>query len=161
MMRALAAAALIAAWTGAAHAEDRLAPLAFLQGCWIGAFAEPEELRDERCATRMYDGAYLRDVHTVVGTDYGGETIYRWNPETQRIELTYYASDGAVLTGHVVEAGEAGALMEGRYLGADGSVQLLRSRWEKAGPDNYTVITETGAEGEWRELMRIAFERAP
>lgn len=160
-MRALALAlALISTPACATETPpvDRLAPLAFLEGCWVGAF-EGASLRDERCFERGLNGHILRDRHEVVGTGYGGETIYAWNAEAQRIDLTYYANDGSVMTGRVAEEDGALSVLDARYI-SDSGVQILRSRWLRSG-DSFVVETDRFENGAWSRFMRISYVRAP
>lgn len=160
MIRALALSlALGACATSVRAEEDRLAPLGFLNGCWIGTFDGSQALQDERCYTTVLYGHMLRDTHTVVGAGYGGETTYVWNAETQRIEVSYVASDGGLMTGRV-EQGADGVLWmhDGRYVGADGRVLALRSRWERRG-DGFVVISEQQRDGAWAPLMTITYAR--
>lgn len=160
-MRALLAAMALMACATPVRAEDHLAPLAFLHGCWIGTFDGPQALRDERCFESTLNGHMLRDTHTVLGVGYGGETSYVWNAETQRIEVYYVANDGGLMTGRVERDADGVLWMrEGRYVGADGGVQQLRSRWVRNGADAFTVVTEREENGVWAPLMTIAYERA-
>lgn len=159
MIRALCLAfALLAAPACAteAPAGDRLAPLAFLEGCWVGTF-EGATLRDERCFERALNGHILRDWHEVVGTRYGGETIYAWNAEAQRIDVTYYANDGGMMTGRVAEEGGVLSVVDARYISESG-VQELRSRWVRSG-DAFAVETDRFENGAWVRFMRITYTR--
>ena len=136
---------------------DRLAPLAFLEGCWVGTF-EGAALRDERCFERGLNGHILRDRHEVVGAGYGGETIYAWNAEAQRIDVMYYANDGGVMTGRVAEEGGVLSVLDARYVSESG-VQNLRSRWVRSG-DGFAVETDRFESGAWVRFMRITYVRA-
>lgn len=160
MIRALALALALVASPACATtpAEDRLAPLAFLEGCWTGTF-EGAALRDERCYQRDLNGHVLRDVHTVVGAGYGGETLYAWNAETQRIEVMYYANDGGLMTGRVAEEGGSLWVLDARYVSESG-VQHLRSRWVREG-EGFAVETDRFEDGAWVRFMRIDYVRAP
>ena len=161
MIRTLICALALAscATPAAAQPIDRLEPLAFLEGCWIGTFESAPELRDERCYERGVDGHILRDRHDVIGTGYGGETIYYWNQETRRIEVMYFASDGGRMTGRVAEEGGSLWVLDGRHVSERG-VQELRSRWVRAG-DGFAVETDRLEDGAWVRFMRIAYVRAP
>ncbi len=154
MIRAVVAALALAACATPAVADDHLAPLAFLNGCWIGAFDQPEGAQDERCYERDLNGYLLRDTHTVLGAGYGGETSYVWNGETQRIEVFYVANDGGFMTGHVVEEGGVLWVRDGHYVGADGHVLNLRSHWERGADETFVVVTEQEQNGVWAPMMR-------
>jgi len=159
-MREMLLAVLLSACATSARDEDPLAPLAFMEGCWIGSFDSPDGLQDERCYERRDD--QIRDRHTVLGTGYGGETTYAWNAQRQRIEATYLASDGSRMTG-VVRVEDNGQLWlrDGRHVSPDGSVQVLRSRWISTPDGGFTVETQRQENGEWRQFMRIIYVRAP
>ncbi len=162
MIRALSLALALTACATPTQAEDELAPLGFLRGCWVGSFDSPDGLTDERCFESMQGGRYLRDTHTVRGTGYGGEAIYAWNAERHRIEVTYFASDGGLMTGVVgVETDGLLLMRDGRYVGPDGAVQMLRSRWLRNEGGGFTVETEREENGEWRQMMRIIYTPAP
>ncbi|MEZ6023508.1 MAG: hypothetical protein R3C16_08910 [Hyphomonadaceae bacterium] len=162
-MRALIAALALAACAtpAASQAPSPLAPLAFLEGCWVGVFDGPNPARDERCYAWMHEGRQLRDTHEVIGAGYRGETIYAWDADAQQIVATYFASDGGYMTGVAVEQGGALIMRDGRYVGADGHVLALRSRWLRQG-EGFVVETEQQREagGDWRPLMRITYMRA-
>jgi hypothetical protein len=160
-MRALALSLMLAACATSARADEPLAPLAFLQGCWAGSFDSPGGLQDERCFEPMQGGRFVRDTHTVVGTGYGGESIYAWNAELRRIEVSYFAADGGLMSGVVAEESDGLWLREGRYVGPDGAIQSLRSHWIRNDLDGFTVETHRLEDGEWRQLMRIIYVRAP
>jgi hypothetical protein len=94
-------ALILALQTAATAAPPALAPefqpLAFLVGsCWRASFPGGGQATDTHCYTALYGGRYIRDVHVVEGgpPGYGGETIYRWDPQARRIRYDYYASDG-------------------------------------------------------------------
>lgn len=158
MRTLLVALALLACAAPARAQEDRLAPLLFLNGCWTGTF-EGGSVRDDRCFEPMLDGRALRDRHTVVGVGYGGETIYAWNAETRRIEVTYFANDGGLMTGRVAEEDGVLWMRDGRYVSPRGDVQNLRSRWVRTA-EGFVTETEREDGGEWRPLMRIRYVRA-
>jgi len=134
-MRGLLFALALTACAAPARAGDRLDALRAFEGCWVGAFAASEGLRDERCFAPMQDGRQWRDTHAVVGAGYGGETIYAWDAELGRIDVSYFASDGALMRGHAVAARGGLDFPDGRYVGADGIVQRLRSRWRMSAAD--------------------------
>jgi hypothetical protein len=158
LIAALALAAAPAAAQERYHLEDFNT---IADGCYVGAFDNQPGLRDERCFERLFDGRVLRDRHTVLGTGYSGETFYAWNAETQRVEVMYYASDGGLMTGRVSEEPDGFLwLLDGRYVGADGNVQHLRSRWIMSGQDGFIVESDRLEDGAWVRFMRITYVSA-
>lgn len=158
-MRALLLALLLTACATSARAEPLRDALQAFDGCWTGAFAGSER-RDIRCLTQLNAGQQWKDEHTVEGAGYGGMSIYAWDPELQRIDLTYYASDGALMRGYAVAQPDGLLFPDARYIGADGVVQHLRSRWRITGADAFEAVTEREQGGVWSELMRITYVRA-
>ena len=157
-MRALFAALALAGCAGVARASEPLAALAFFEGCWVGAF-EGSEIRDERCFTPMQGGQQWRDTHNVVGTGYGGETIYAWDAAERHLDIAYYANDGGLMRGAGVLTADGFELPEARYVGADGGVQNLRTRYVRTA-EGFEAITERMHGGVWQPFMRIAYTRS-
>lgn len=81
--------------------------------------------------------------------------MYAWDPELQRIDVTYYASDGALMRGYAVALPDGLSFPDARYIGADGVVQHLRSRWTFIESDRFEVVTEREEGGGWTEMMRV------
>jgi hypothetical protein len=160
MIRTLLAAFVLCSATTAARAQPGpLAPLAFLEGCWIGTFDEPGAPRDERCFTFANGGRHLRDVHTVVDAGYSGETIYAWDAAARQIVVAYFANDGGLMHGVVSMSGETLSIPDARYVSPNGEVQHLRSRWVRQA-EGFVTETEREEGGVWRPLMRITYARA-
>lgn len=158
MLRA-ALFALVLVSAPAAQAQSGVDVFAQIEGCWLGTF-DGGEIEDERCITPMNGGRQWRDVHTVVGVGYGGETIYAWDADAGHIAVMYFANDGGLMRarGDVVLGGID--FSDARYVGADGQVQELRSRWRIPAGDRFEVVTERRENGEWRSFMRIEYRRA-
>lgn len=154
-------------WIGGATAQEArprpLAPLDGFAGCWRGAFQGAPAMTDERCFAPMLDGRYVRDTHTVRGgpMPYAGESVFAWDPGSQRIAYAYYASDGGMSRGFADATGDGLAFPADRYVGADGRVLNLRASWRRDGPDRFVTITEIERDGAWRPFMRIDYTRAP
>lgn len=161
LMFAVACAALFAPPAGAE--ENPLAPLDFLQGCWRGTFAGAPAMGDVHCFAPMLGGRFVRDTHAVYGAPapYAGETVYAFDNNARRIVFSYYASDGATSQGYVEATAEGLRFPVDRYVGADGGVLIMRTRWVREGADRYTAITEEQNGSAWRESMRLNFVRAP
>lgn len=160
-MRALLCALALAACVTPARADDHMAPLAPLIGCWRGAFDGNAEISDERCFAPMLAGSYLRDTHAVRPTAYAGESVYYFDASTRHLAVTYYAADGGMSSGGVQS--EEGALVFAPYtfINADGTTLHLRGTWRFDGPDRYVATSEMEQGGQWRPFMRITYVRAP
>ncbi|WP_395647482.1 hypothetical protein [Terricaulis sp.] len=155
----LALAAWACAFTANAQPQPDLRALKAFEGCWTGVFAGQNHLRDDRCFTQVNLGAQWNDVHTVAGAGYGGVSMYAWDPELRRIDVTYYASDGALMRGYAIAEVDGLSFPDARYIGADGRVLHLRSRWRFTASDRFEAVTEREEDGVWTEFMRIVYAR--
>lgn len=141
--------------------SPELQPLAFLVGsCWRAAFPDGQAV-DTHCYTAMHGGRQIRDVHVVEGgpSPYGGETIFRWDPQARRIRYDYYASDGGY-SGGTAEPNATGIdYPQEDYVGGDGQTLTLRNRLVRAG-DGYTATSSARQpDGSWREMWTMRFTR--
>ncbi|MCX7358745.1 MAG: hypothetical protein NT015_11495 [Alphaproteobacteria bacterium] len=161
MMRALLLALALSVCATSAYAEDPGRTFAPLIGCWRGAFEGNAEMRDTRCFERVFNGRYVRDTHNVRPGSYGGQTMYFFDVQAQTLAFTYYASDGAMSTGHArVERG-AFVFDEHAYVGADGQTMRMRARWTLDGADRFVATTEVERDGAWQPWARITYRRQP
>ena len=77
---------------------DHFQPMAFLVGhCWRAELGQHQV--DTHCFEPLYGGRFIRDRHEVTGgrIPYEGETIYAWNAAENRVDYTYWASDGGTI----------------------------------------------------------------
>lgn len=139
-----------------------LQPLAFLVGsCWRASFPGGQAT-DTHCYTAMLGGRYIRDVHVVAGgpPGYGGESIYRWDPQTRSIRYDYYASDGGHSSGSAVPTGAGIDFPDDHYVGGDGAAMTLRTV-QTGGAAGYTRVSSARQpDGSWREMFSLRFTRA-
>ncbi|WP_395613835.1 hypothetical protein [Allosphingosinicella sp.] len=138
----------------------QLQPLASMVGsCWRATF--PNSTRtDTHCYTAMLGGRYVRDVHVVAGgpAPYGGESIYRWDPQTRRIRYDYYASDGGYSSGYAEPTPTGISFPEEIYFGGDGQAMVLRTVQTGSG-EAYTRTTSARQGEAWREMFTLRFTR--
>ena len=158
-MRALLIAVLLSACATSARADDQMAPFAPLLGCWRGAFEGNDAIHDERCFEPMLDGRYVRDVHYVRPTTYGGETIYFFDVQRGALAFTYYASDGGMTSGGVQLAPGELVFDPQTYAGADGATQQMRSHWVIYGAERFVATTEVERDGAWWPWGVITYVR--
>lgn len=160
-MRALLCALALAACATPALADDHLAPLAPLIGCWRGAFEGQPNITDERCFQPMLGGSYVRDTHAVRPTEYVGESVYFYDAAAQRLAFTYYAGGGGMSSGDVRSEGGALVFDPYTFVNADGTTLHLRGTWRFESADRYVATSEIEEGGQWRPFMRITYVRAP
>jgi Protein of unknown function (DUF1579) len=147
----------------ASAADSPLQPLDFLVGhCWRGAFPDGKAV-DTHCFESMLGGHFVRDRHVVRGErpDYSGESIYWFDPKSNRVSYVYFNSDGGQSTGTLAVDGERLQFGDETYTGPDGKVQRYRTVWERKGADAYVATTEQEANGTWTGAWRIEFARVP
>lgn len=138
-----------------------LQPLAFLVGsCWRASFPGGQAT-DTHCYTAMLGGRYIRDVHVVAGgPPYGGETVYRWDPQTRAIRYDYYASDGGHSSGTAVPTAAGIDFPDDHYVGPDGAAMTLRTV-QTGGADGYMRVSSARQpDGSWREMFTLRFTRS-
>ena len=157
--------ALLAAQASPAPAPAlaaELRPLAFLVGsCWRATFPNGAST-DTHCYTAMLGGRYIRDVHIVEGGPgpYGGESIYRWDPQARRIRYDYYASDGGYSSGFADPTATGVNFPEETYVGGDGATMVLRTVQTGSGEAYSRTTFARQADGSWREMWTMRFTRA-
>lgn len=153
------AALALAACSTASRVDAPLDVFREIEGCWVGTFEGGNGLQDQRCIAPLAGGRWL-DTHQVIGAGYGGDTVYAWDAASERIVVDYTANDGGRMSSHgdVVDGGID--FPDATYVGADGEIQALRSRWRFEG-DRLEVATERLENGAWVAFMRITYQRTP
>ncbi len=144
-----------------AESQSAYQPLAFLAGhCWRGAFPGGKAT-DEHCFNWIYEGKFLRDLHTVRTAgkpDALGESIYFWNSAAKRLEYLYIDSDGGFSRGSVNVDQESLIFPDTNFV-ENGKTQVYRSRWQRSGADAYNVMTEFKAKDGWVPGFKVHMEQ--
>lgn len=157
------AAALVFSVTAHAEPNPGYQPLAFLAGhCWKGTFPDGKQT-DEHCFSWIYDGRFLRDMHTLRADgrpDYLGETVYFWDPEKKRVEYLYIENQGGFSRGIMSSEGGTLVFPQTEYV-EDGKPMFYRSRWQPAGPLAYDVLTEFKSKEGWVMGFKVHMEQIP
>lgn len=149
--------------TGPARAQPEAPyqPLAFLAGhCWRGTFPDGKQT-DEHCFSWIYGGKFLRDLHTVKGTEHEdsrGESIYFWNSSGKQLEYLYIESQGGFSRGSVATDQDALVFASASYV-ENGHTQTYRSRWQRLGAHAYDVITEFQTKDSWVPAFKVHMEK--
>ena len=155
LLNTLAAALLVGA--SALHAQQPSAPnfkrLEFLVGrCWVGTFPDGKAT-DEHCFEWVYVRKFIRDKHVVRPGTYQGETLYSWDPKTQRPVYAYYNSEGQVIQGSVEYAGND-IVFPSHYNTPTGAVEI-KAVWTLLGQSAYKVVQSQRSAGEWKTLLTM------
>jgi len=154
--RAMALLALTALSAPGARATSApaapYAPLAFLIGhCWKGSFPDGKA-SDQHCFSWIYGGKFVRDEHVVHRdgrADEFGESIYVWDGAAHELQYLYIESAGGFSRGTVAAEGGTLVFPATRYV-EQGQEQTYRSRWQRAAPDAYDVVTEFRVKDRWQ-----------
>jgi hypothetical protein len=159
-MRKLLCLLLIAPALALARPEAAYQPLAFLADhCWKGTF--PGGRSDEHCFTWIYDGKFLRDLHTVRAEgkpDALGESIYYYDSGAKRLEYLYIESEGGFSRGPVSIDNGALVFPDTRFV-EKGKTMVYRSRWQPSGASAYDVVTEFKSKQGWTPGFQIHMEQ--
>ena len=162
-MRPLSLLLLLSATAAQAAPIDALKPMAFLAGhCWKGEFAGARQQTDEHCFQWMYDGAALRDVHTVRSPgkpDYVGETIYYFDAAAKQVAYLYVENGGGHSRGTMTPTATGLDFPTAQYVGANGKTLTYRTNWTPAGPDAYEVLSEMRLNDKWVTQFKLAFKK--
>jgi hypothetical protein len=159
MMRAVLGALTLAACATPVAAQDAMAPLAPLTGCWRGTFANQPDIHDDRCFEPVLDGRIVRDVHYVRPTEYAGETTYF--QDGGALSFVYLNTERGVARGTILPDGERLAFPPHAYVALDGATQHLRSTWRIESADRFVVESEREENGAWVAFALITYERVP
>lgn len=143
--------AAVDAGTNAPSLDPHLDPLRPMLGrTWRGPFksSRPDKpVVDVMSWERILNGKAVRVLHSINEGSYGGETIYRWDPDKQIITYHYFTTAGFMTTGtvkfehgtwttHEVVSGNSGGVTEVRAtarLEADGSFAVKTEHRGKDG----------------------------
>ncbi len=141
-----------------------LQPMSFLAGaCWKGTMPDGKQT-DEHCFSWVYEGRYLRDVHTVHAEgrpDYVGETVYYLDPSTNKLNYLYFENSGGIGRGTAELQADKFVFPEADYLAAGYSLKY-RAQWSKVDDSAYEVHNEIqGKDGKWVTQFKIKLVKQP
>ena len=107
----------------------------------------------------MLGERYVRDTHAVRPGDYQGETIYFVQPRSGAVAFRYFASDGGGSSGVMHAEADALVFDAHEYVGADGQILRMRSRWTIEDAQHFVIATEVERDGAWQPWGRIVYTR--
>ncbi len=139
--------------TNAASLDPHLEPLRPLLGkTWRGPFknSRPEKpVVDIMTWERVLNGKAVRTLHSINEGSYGGETLYRWDPEKQVVTYHYFTTAGFMTTGTVKFDGPVWTTHE-MVSGASGDVTEVRATARLEADGTFSVKTEhRNRAGDW------------
>lgn len=131
-----------------------------LGACWSAGFPDPtSDTVDTHCFSDVL-GRYVRDRHIIPGNpDYGGETIYFYDRDSDSIDFLYFNSVGGMSDGYDVADWNGISYDREYYLAPDGGVQILGGGLEDISRDGYTSVIEALQGDAWVEISRRRFTR--
>jgi hypothetical protein len=154
--------------TSAADAQpssDPLAPFGWFKDmaghCWSGTYPDGTT-SDTQCYSVQF-GRLLRGTIELSGMhggqpvdDFQGDSVYAWNPKTNRVQYTFWASDGSYGTGEMYRDGER--LVFPPTDAAD-SPGAMRSVWRRLDADSFVVTREKRQGETWGKVFEVTYRR--
>ncbi|MEM7727741.1 MAG: hypothetical protein AAF311_00540 [Pseudomonadota bacterium] len=134
----------------------------FVGFCWDGVFSDGQST-DRHCLAPMNKGHFVRDRHFVDGArgPYGGETVFGWNADKDRIDYVYFDTSGGRSEGSFVAVENGFAAPDEVYALPDGRSMTISSAWVVTGPDSWEQRTLDVSADTPKTLWTIAYTRAP
>lgn len=145
-----------------ADAMSRFGWFAELAGaCWQGRNADGQTT-DTQCYSIQY-GTILRGtieiiaIHGDEAVRFEGDSVFAWNPREQRIDYSFWASDGSYGTGKAYFEGDR--IIHVADPG-DGSKQAeTRTVWRKLDPSAFEVTRERSTAEGWQSVLVVTYHR--
>ena len=107
---------------------------------------------------RALNGKAVRLLHSVNEGQYGGETIFRWDEQAQKVTYHYFTTDGFMTIGGVDF--EDGRIISHEVVaGAAGGVTEVRGTSEIVPGDLLKVTTEYLKAGAWQIGREVIYHR--
>lgn len=141
-----------------------LAPLGILVGkTWRGELAgsTPEKpLVDVVRWERALNGQAVRALHSVNAGEYGGETIYIWDPESKTVIYFYFTTAGFFTRG-TVNCETSRMLTHETVTGNPGGITEVRSTVDFLPDGRMTVTAEYFRDGRWSLGHEVVYVEDP
>jgi len=143
-----------------ADLDPHLEPLRPLLGkTYRGAFknSSPEHpIIDVQFWERALNGKAVRLLHSVNEGAYGGETIFRWDDQRQKVTYHYFTTDGFMTVG-TVDFHDGKIISHEVVVGSASGVKEVRGISEVIQPDLLKVTTEYLKADTWQVGREVIY----
>ena len=140
--------------------DPHLEPLRPLLGkTYRGVFknSSPEHpIVDIQSWERALNGKAVRLLHSVNEGAYGGETIFRWDDQRQKVTYHYFTTDGFMTVG-TVDFQDGKIISHEVVVGSASGVKEVRGISEIIPPDLFKVTTEYLKADTWQVGREVIY----
>lgn len=85
-----------------------------------------------------------------------GESVYSWNPQTQRVDYTLWASDGSYGVGSLLVEGDNMVFPPANV----SSRNATRMVWTLIDADSFLVTRQKREDGTWTKFFEVTYRRS-
>jgi hypothetical protein len=141
--------------------NPHLEPLRPLLGkTWRGVFegSKPDKPTiDVARWERALNGQAVRQLHSINGGIYGGETLFIWNEKEHTLQYYYFTTEGYMTTG-TFEAKDGKFVTREQVKGDAGGVTEVRATSEIRPDGNFHVRAEYLKNGQWALGHEVTYQ---